>query len=95
VNKILAALFLAAIAVAPVAAETAPAPAPSAVVATKGKVLIDSKGSRLGSVIDTLQDGSAQILLDGRMITVPVSTLSIVDGKLTTSLKKADVLNLP
>ena len=97
-NKFLAALFLVAIAAAPVAAaaaETASPPAAGAALAAKGKQLVDAKGSRLGSVVDTSDDGSPQILIDGRLVTVPVATLSMVDGKLTTSMKKADVINLP
>jgi hypothetical protein len=41
-----------------------------------------------------MSDGSAQIIIDARMVTVPVSTISSKDGKLTTSLKKPEVIGL-
>jgi hypothetical protein len=39
-------------------------------------------------------DGSAQLIVDGKLVTVPASTLSVVDGKLTTSLSKSEVRKL-
>jgi hypothetical protein len=63
-------------------------------VAAKGKMLVSSDGGRLGVVNRLSSDGGAQVILDGRLITVPASTLSLVDGKLTTSLSKIQVLGL-
>lgn len=68
--------------------------AATTVVAEKGKVLISSNGSRLGTVYRVDPDGSAQIIIDGKMVTVPAATLSNVAGKLTTSLSKSEVLAL-
>jgi hypothetical protein len=48
----------------------------------------------LGSVYKVGADGSAQIIIDGKMVTIPASTLANVDGKLTTSLTKSEVLAL-
>jgi hypothetical protein len=39
-------------------------------------------------------DGAAQVIIDGKMVTIPANTLSIADGKLTTSLSKADIRKL-
>ena len=66
--------------------------ATSAPVAEKGKMLISANGSRLGAVYRVGPDGSAQLIIDGRMVAVPASTLSSVNGKLTTSLTKSEVL---
>jgi hypothetical protein len=63
-------------------------------VAAKGKMLVSADGGRLGVVSRLSSDGGAQVILDGRLITVPASTLSVVDGKLTTSLSKTQVLGL-
>jgi hypothetical protein len=63
-------------------------------VAEKGKMLIASNGTRLGAVYRVGNDGSAQVIIDGKMVTVPASTLSAADGKLTTSLSKNEVLAL-
>ena len=66
----------------------------AAVVATEGKMLQASDGARLGVVYRVAPDGSAQLLLEGKLVVVPVGTLSTVDGKLTTSLTKREVLAL-
>jgi hypothetical protein len=62
--------------------------------AVKGSMLIAANGSRLGAVYRVGNDGSAQLIIDGRMITVPAATLSMSGGKLTTSLTKSQVLAL-
>jgi len=66
----------------------------AATVAEKGKMLVASNGARLGQVYRVGNDGSAQMIIDGRLVAVPASTLSSVDGKLTTSLSKSEVLAL-
>jgi hypothetical protein len=63
-------------------------------VAAKGKVLVAADGARLGTVYRVGPDGAVQMILDGKMITVPASTLSSVDGRLVTSLSKNQVLGL-
>jgi hypothetical protein len=62
--------------------------------AEKGKIVVSSNGSRLGTVYRVGPDGSAQIIIDGKLVSIPASTLSSVDGKLTTSLSKSEVLAL-
>jgi hypothetical protein len=39
-------------------------------------------------------DGSLQIILEGKMLTVPATTLSTASGRLTTTLTKREVLAL-
>jgi hypothetical protein len=69
-------------------------PALAQQVAEKGKMLVASNGARLGAVYRVGADGSAQLIIDGKMVTVPASTLAVVDGKLTTTLTKSEVLAL-
>jgi hypothetical protein len=66
----------------------------AAAVAERGQMLVASNGARLGTVYRVGSDGSAQIIIDGKLVTVPASTLSNVDGKLTTNLTKSEVLAL-
>ncbi len=73
---------------------TLTATAQTTTAAEKGKVVVSSNGSRLGAVYRVGADGSAQIIIDGKLVTIPASTLSNVDGKLTTSLSKSEVLAL-
>lgn len=68
--------------------------ATSAVVAVKGQMLVGANGARLGPVYRVSADGSAQIFIDGKLVSVPASTLSTANGRLTTSLSKSDVLAL-
>ncbi len=61
---------------------------------SKGAMVSSSEGARLGAVYRVTEDGSAQVILDGKMITIPASTLSTQNGGVTTSLKKSEVLAL-
>ena len=98
-KSLIVAAFLAVVSASAGAQEVATAAAPTAaaaaapIVATKGKMLYAANGGRLGSVYRVGDDGSVQLILDGNMRTVPATTLSMVDGKLTTSLTKSDVIS--
>ncbi len=93
-KMILAAMTL-SFASAPALAADAPAPMVSvAVAAAKGKMLLAADGARLAPIY-RVAGGDPQIILDGRMVTVPSNTVAMVDGKLTTSLTKAQVTLLP
>lgn len=76
-------------------AQSSSAVATTAVVASKGQMVIAANGSRLGSVYRVSADGSAQIIIDGKLVTIPAATLSNANGKLTTSLSKSEVASLP
>jgi hypothetical protein len=71
------------------AADSAAAPA-----AAKGKMLVAADGARLGSIYRVSADGP-QLIVDGRMVTVPGNTIAVTDGKITTSLTKREVIALP
>ena len=81
------------LATAAIAAPEAPAAnnTPNTSIAAPGKALIAANGAHLGEVYRISPDGSPQIILEGRLVTVPATTLSNVDGKLTTSLTKSEV----
>jgi hypothetical protein len=64
------------------------------VVAARGKMLVAADGARLGTVYRVDPDGAVQMIIAGKMVTVPASTLSSVDGRLVTSLSKNQVLAL-
>lgn len=66
------------------------ASAPVKVVA--GKTLFGANGSRIAAVYRVDAQGRVQIILDGKLINVPASTLSDVDGKVTTSMTKSELL---
>lgn len=59
--------------------------------AAKGDQLYTSDGKRIGKVYRVTNDGDVQVIYNNRMLTIEASTLSNVDGKLTTSLTRADL----
>jgi hypothetical protein len=80
--------------VLPAVAEVPAADSAPAAVAKKGEMLVAANGARLGAVYRVAPDGAAQIIIDGKMVTIPASTLSTANGKLQTSLSKNEVLAL-
>jgi hypothetical protein len=57
-------------------------------------MVVTSNGARLAPVYRVEPDGSAQIILEGKLVTIPATTLSMAGGRLTTSLTKSEVLAL-
>jgi predicted permease len=64
--------------------------APAAKVTT-GKMLYSADGRRIASIYRVTSEGAPQVILDGKLITVPVSSLSEANGKVTTSLSKPEL----
>jgi hypothetical protein len=91
VKKFYLAAMLSVLVAAPALADQTAA---TAVVPVRGKVLIAAGGARLGPVYSVGADGSAQLIIDGRLISIPASTLTMADGKLTTSLTKKEVASI-
>ena len=56
-----------------------------------GQMLYAAGGKRLAPVYSVRADGNPQVILEGKLFTVPAATLSSADGKLTTSLSKAEM----
>jgi len=83
---LLATVTLFAAAPATLHAETA------AVAVTAGKTLYGPNGNRIASVYRVAADGRVQVILDGKLITVPSATITDVGGKVTTSLTKSELL---
>lgn len=59
--------------------------------ATAGQTLYDASGARIGKVYRINSEGDPQVILNGKLVTVPASTLSSAQGKLTTSLAKKEI----
>ena len=56
-----------------------------------GKMLYAANGYRIAPIYRVTEEGNPQVIMNGRLVTVPASTLSDVDGKVTTSLSKKEV----
>jgi hypothetical protein len=59
----------------------------------KGRVIYSSTGKRLGQVYRVTPEGNPQVVLNSRLVTVPASTLSVSDGKLSTSLTARQLIS--
>jgi len=95
----LAALAAAALAVVPAvaSAETTQTvrdvteAAAEPVSVNSGMMLYSASGNRVAPIYRVDADGSPQLILNGRLVTVPASSLTLVNGKVTTSLSKSDI----
>jgi hypothetical protein len=56
-----------------------------------GKMLYAAGGQRLAVVYKVKADGSPQVILDGKLVTVPVATIVSDNGKATTTLTKSEL----
>lgn len=78
-----------------VAQEAAPAATQNAAEqARHGQTLRDAENRRLGEVSHVADDGSVRIIYKSRFVTIPGSTISVVDGKPVTSLTRQEVAKL-
>jgi hypothetical protein len=88
-------VFLASLLVTAPAVAQGTATTQARAAAKPGEMLMDADGRRLAAVDRVDGDGSAEIIIDGRVATIPAPTLSTVNGRLMTSLKKTQVIALP
>lgn len=56
-----------------------------------GKMLYAANGFRVAPIYRVTAEGNPQVILNGKLVTVPASSLSEVDGKVTTALSKKDL----
>lgn len=65
--------------------------AASSVAVNAGKMLYASNGQRIAAIYRVTAEGNPQVILNGKLVTIPASSLSDVDGKVTTSLSKKEL----
>lgn len=56
-----------------------------------GQMLYSAAGYRVAPIYRVNADGNPQVILNGKLVTVPASTVSNVAGKVTTSLTKKEI----
>jgi hypothetical protein len=92
---------LAVFSAAPVAAQAAepmeathaaPQGSGPAVSVAAGKMIYDAKGHLIAPVYHVTDGGMVQVILDEHLVTIPAQTLSESQGKVVTSLTKADLM---
>jgi hypothetical protein len=63
----------------------------AAAVQVKAGKMLYSNGQRVAAIYRVTAQGNPQVILNGKLITVQASTLTEVNGKITTSLTKQEV----
>jgi len=63
----------------------------AAVKLNAGQMLYSAAGYRVAPIYRVNAEGNPQIILSGKLVTVPASTITAVDGKVTTSLTKKEI----
>ena len=91
-TKLALPLSLALALAAPSIAVAQEAAAPAEVAQFAGKPLYGPKGEKIGAVYKVTAAGVPQLILNGKLINVPASSLSVADGKLSTSLDKKQLV---
>ena len=84
-KKFASIVALAAVALSPVAALA------GGVSVSEGKMIYAADGKRLAPVYHVKTDGSVQVILDGTLATIPAAALSEANGKVVSSVSKADL----
>ena len=56
-----------------------------------GRMLYATNGQRVAPIYRVNPDGNPQVILNGELITIPLTSLSEVGGKVTTSLSNAQL----
>lgn len=87
-NKFSVLMVLGALVVAPLTAHAADA------VASKGRMLYSNSGQRIAPVYRVTSDGSAQLILEGKLVTVPASTITEANGRIETSMNKVQLATM-
>ena len=56
-----------------------------------GQMLYSAAGYRIAPIYRVNAEGNPQVILNGRLVTVPASTITNASGKVTTSLTKKEI----
>lgn len=93
-HLVIAPLLLATATAPAFAAQAIDAPAAGALsrAPVEGEVLRDAKARILGKVYKVQPSGGVLAIVNRETVRIPADTLSIVDGKLVTSLTKGEAL---
>jgi hypothetical protein len=82
-NKVIVGLALTALAATSALAEV-----------KQGGTLYDLQGKRIGTISRVLEGGAISVIVKGRTVVVPAQSLNSAEGKVTTTLTRAQVRKL-
>ena len=59
-----------------------------------GRMIYGANGQRIAAAYRVTQDGTVQVILNSKLVSIPAASLSEVNGKVTTSLTKAELTSV-
>ena len=59
----------------------------------EGKMIYSAAGQRIAPAYRVNADGSVQIILEGRLITIPAASFSQANGKVVIASSKSDLMH--
>ncbi len=62
-------------------------------VVEPGKPLFDADGKRVGAIYRVTADGSPQLIIGGKMVTVPVTSVSVNGGRVVTTITRKELIS--
>lgn len=69
-----------------------PAQAQAAATVEVGRAVYSADGKKLGAVYKVTKDGAPQVIVSGKLVTVPAASVSMSGDRIVTSLTRKDIL---
>ena len=69
-----------------------PAYAQATATVEVGKPIYSADGQKLGAVYKLAKDGAPQVIVSGKLVTVPAASVSMSGDRIVTSLTRKDIL---
>jgi hypothetical protein len=91
-RKISALAVSVVLASASLALSVSPAIAAQDAAVQAGKMIYSSDGKTIGAIYAVASDGSPQVIVEGRLVTIPAASVTAANGKISTSLTKKEVV---
>jgi len=74
------------------AAMAVPGHASAANLPVAGQMLFSADGKRVAPINRVREDGAVQVIINGRMFLVPAETITVADGRTSTTLGRSELL---
>ena len=69
-----------------------PAQAQAAMTVEVGKPIYSADGQKLGAVYKVGKDGAPQVIISGKLVTLPAASVSMDGNRIVTTLSKKDIV---
>ena len=69
-----------------------PAQAQATATAEVGRAIYSADGKKLGAVYKVAKDGAPQVIISGKLVTVPAASVSLSGERIVTTLTRKDIM---